>query len=369
MRSSWLIAAGLTVALAAWLSSPYVLPAKEVPEAENDPVVRSDADAAMKVQTRLSSAEEVRRELVLNGRSQASRRVTLRAEIDGRVINLPLEKGVSVGAGALIAELDQRDKQAWVDRASAMLEEQRIGYEAARKLGQKGFQAETKVAQARAQLEEARATLEQSRLQLDHCSIEASFAGVLEDRLVEIGDFVQKGDAVAEIVELDPLIVKADIPEMHYHHISGDTLAEVVITGFGTRTGKVRYVASEADENTRTFEIEIELDNPDFALPAGISAAVELAFNNEPAHRISPSLLTLDDAGRVGVKIVDALGIVAFKPAQIIKSDADHVWLAGLPDDIEIITIGQGFVRPGQKVDAVREEQADNGGDDLIAKK
>jgi multidrug efflux system membrane fusion protein len=66
------------------------------------------------------------------------------------------------------------------------------------------------------------------------------------------------------------------------------------------------------------------------------------------AHRVSPALLTLDDAGTVGIKLLDDSGRVTFIPATVARSSADGVWLSGLPDPAPVITVGQGFVRPGQ---------------------
>lgn len=369
MRSSWAIAIALTIALGAWLASPYYLPAREAVINEGELSEASPTyEVLMRVQTRVSHAEPVRRELVLNGRSEASRRVILRAEIDARVIDLPLDKGDMVGAGALIASLDKRDKVAWEIRAAAMLKEYEIAYEASRRLGQKGFQAETQVARSLAQLEEARATLAQSRINLDHTSINASFAGVVEDRMVEVGDFVKVGDPIAEVVELDPLIVAADVPEMEFHRFVGQTTAQVVMVGFGRHEGRVHFLASEADPQTRTFHIEIELPNLALKLPAGITTEVHLAFDAEEAHRIEPSQLTLDDAGRIGIKTVNAVGLVAFEPAEIVKSDVDALWLAGLPDEVEVITLGQGFVKAGEKVETVREDSDAPEDDALLAR-
>ena len=73
------------------------------------------------------------------------------------------------------------------------------------------------------------------------------------------------------------------------------------------------------------------------------------------AHRISPSLLTLDDAGNIGVKIINDDGEVEFVVADVALSSNEGVWVAGLPDLATIITVGQGFVVPGTMVNAVPE--------------
>ena len=77
------------------------------------------------------------------------------------------------------------------------------------------------------------------------------------------------------------------------------------------------------------------------------------------AHRVSPSLLTLDDAGNVGVKIINGGGEVEFIVADIAVSGSEGVWLAGLPETATIITVGQGYVSSGAVVDAVPESDTE----------
>jgi multidrug efflux system membrane fusion protein len=72
------------------------------------------------------------------------------------------------------------------------------------------------------------------------------------------------------------------------------------------------------------------------------------------AQRISPALLTLDSAGTLGVYIVDDMQIAAFIPVEIEQSETDGIWVSGLPETANVITVGQGYVNPGQKVEAIR---------------
>ena len=109
------------------------------------------------------------------------------------------------------------------------------------------------------------------------------------------------------------------------------------------------------DEATRTFGVELEIDNTDGALRVGGTAELRIPAEEVLAHRVSPSLLTLDDAGNVGVKIINDDGEVEFVVADIALSSSDGVWLAGLPRDATIITVGQGYVSNGAVVDAIPE--------------
>ena len=101
------------------------------------------------------------------------------------------------------------------------------------------------------------------------------------------------------------------------------------------------------------------MDNADGALRAGGTAELRIPAETVLAHRISPALLTLDDAGNVGVKIVDETGEVQFVVADIALTSNDGVWLAGLPEVATIITVGQGYVASGTTVAAVPESDAE----------
>ena len=123
--------------------------------------------------------------------------------------------------------------------------------------------------------------------------------------------------------------------------------------------GQIRYVAPVADTATRTFAVELEVDNADGALRAGGTAELLIPAETVSAHRVSPSLLTLDDAGNVGLKIINEKGEVEFVVADIALSSSDGVWLVGLPDTATIITVGQGFVNTGTIVDAIAESDVE----------
>ncbi|MDX1541801.1 MAG: hypothetical protein R3349_10410, partial [Geminicoccaceae bacterium] len=114
--------------------------------------------------------------------------------------------------------------------------------------------------------------------------------------------------------------------------------------------GRIRYIASQAEPTTRTFRIELEVPNPKGRLPAGVSAELSIATDEVPAHPVPASLLALDDDGRLGIKSVTGDDRVRFHEAEIVRADGDRLWLAGLPEELRLITVGQGFVRDGDPV-------------------
>ena len=177
--------------------------------------------------------------------------------------------------------------------------------------------------------------------------------------MVEVGDYLKAGDPVASFVDERKLIVSANISEFDAQHVAkGNTGTARLATGQIVK-GTIRYVAPVADEATRTFTVELEVDNAAGEYRGGVTAELMLSADTIFAHKISPSLLTLDDEGNVGIKIVNDEGEVEFFPADIAMSSSEGVWIAGLPHTASIITVGQGFVNPGAVVNSVSEVEID----------
>jgi multidrug efflux system membrane fusion protein len=103
--------------------------------------------------------------------------------------------------------------------------------------------------------------------------------------------------------------------------------------------------------STRTFAVELEVPNPDGTLPAGVTAEIQITGGTAMAHKISPSLLSLETDGTIGVKTLDDQDQVVFHPVEIARSQTDGIWVTGLPETARIITVGQGYVLAGQMVE------------------
>lgn len=352
MKKSYVIAGFLAVGLAGWLLSGQVggneTAGNQAVEAETSATAGEAPLMSVRVQDLV--AETIEREIVINGRTAAARSVELRAETNGRVIEIDALEGAFVDAGDVLVRLDPQDRALMKLGAEAVLRQRRIELDASKKLGEKGFQAETNVALAEANYAAAEAALKQAELALEHTVIEAPFAGVLDRRHVEIGDYLDIGDPVAMVMDQDPYLVVGDVGETEVGKLEAGMAGSVRLASGETAEGKLRYVASRADEATRTFEIELEVPNPDGRLASGISAEIRLAVERIPAHATSPSVLTLGDDGTLGVKTVNDQDDVVFMPVDIVKADDDQVWLTGLPEKVRLITVGQGFVRDGTKV-------------------
>lgn len=364
-KKSYLIAGVLAAGLAGWLVSGQVggNKADDAENREGEALRTMDEKPILAVRVQDLIAETIEREIVINGKTAPVRSVELRAETKGRVVELGNREGSFVDEGDVLVRLDPEDRNALRLQAEAVLRQRQIELAAAKKLGEKGFQAETSVALAKANFATAEAALKQAQTELDHTVIKAPFAGIFDRRHVEIGDYLDIGDPVAMVLDQDPYLVIGDVTETEIGKLEVGMQGSVRLATGDRAEGKLRYVASLADEQTRTFEIELEVANPAGRLAAGVSAEIRLSIERVPAHQVSPSVLALADDGTLGVKTVDEQGMVVFIPVTIAKADQNDVWLTGLPEEVRLIVVGQGFVSDGAKVRPVLVDNPENAGE------
>lgn len=353
---SWLVSAAIASAIGLWLLSGQFGDDESIAA---ETVTATAAPTLSSVRVRTQSAEEVQRTIVVNGKTAPARFVELAAETDGRVVKTGVERGSDASRGDLVVRLDERDRRARLKQAEAMLKQREVEYEAREKLKSSSYVSEAQLAEAFAALEAAKTEVMRAKLDLDYMTIAAPFDGALQARHVEQGDFVKSGDPVATFVDNRTIIVSANLSEFDAGHVRVGDKAEARLATGETVHGRIRYVAPVADESTRTYAVELEVDNGDGRLRAGGTAELMIPAESVLAHRISPALLTLDDAGNVGVKIVNDDGTVEFVVADIALTTSEGVWVAGLPPTATIITVGQGFVPGGAQVNAVPEREID----------
>ena len=358
IRPIWIVLV-IVVALAAWLASGMV-GGHDKPAAEAAP--KAEQAEPVSVAVRTSQAETVWREVELNGRTAPDRAVTLRAQTAGRIQSVQARRGARVKADEVIARIAIDDRSASRNEARAVVEQRRLQYEAVRKMSEKGYQTRTDLAQAKSDLEAAQAQLAEIQQDIDNTVIRAPFAGVLETRPVEVGDYVGVGDEIARVIQQDPFVVAGDLAEKDVAFVEPGQTGRARLIDGRTVDGTVRYVATEADEATRTYPVELEVDNPGGRLVAGASAKLTLPLEQVQAHEVAADLLTLDEAGDMGIKTIGDDGRVAFHRADIVKSSDERLWLGGLPQTLRLITTGQGFVRAGDPVRVVEDSDDAAGG-------
>jgi multidrug efflux system membrane fusion protein len=353
-RAKW-IAAALVVALVAWMASGLVLPSEE-PEARA-PV--TEAVRRVTVAVRTSDAAPVTRYFAAEGQAEPDRVSMVRSEASGEVVEVRAREGRPVAAGEVLAQIDRNELEADREQAREELARAEREFQNAEALLERGSATVDRLAEARTALAAARARIANAEQAIEDTLIRAPFAGTLEALTIEVGEFVAAGEEVGEVVDAVPLTVQIRVPQQSLSQLAVGQEATVSFITGQEREGEVAFVGTRADAETRTFRAEVVVPNEVDPVPAGVSAEVRIPVGESVAHLLSPAILSLGADGTLGVKTVGADATVAFHPVEIVRAQADGVWVAGLPETARIITVGQGFVSAGEAVEAVEEDALD----------
>lgn len=352
----------------------------------------------VKVVAMRSGAQTIDSAVVLRGQTEASRQVDVRAETTATVISEPLRRGAYVETGDVLCQLEPGTResaleetlarldearsrvpeaQARLTEAQARLEEARINDNAAEKLSEGGFASDTRVASTRASvraaeagvtsaesgletaqsgIRSAEAAVDAARREIERLTITAPFSGILETDSAELGSLMQPGSLCATILQLEPIKLVGFVPETDVDRVELGARAGARLATGQQVTGEVTFLSRSADPTTRTFRVDIDVPNPEGRIRDGQTAEILIAADGVAAHKLPQSALTLDDAGRLGVRVVGPGDVAGFVPVRMVRDTTQGVWVTGLGERADVIVVGQDFVTEGVPVEPTFRE-------------
>lgn len=342
-----------TTALAVFLSLPVVLAAQQAPPT-------------------LVSTEEVRlmdfhQQVVLVGRTEAWVESRIVSEVSGRVQSIEASEGAYVRAGSPLVRIDSdrthflfEAKKAETREAQLQAELANANLDRAKELHKQNLVRQTTLDSALAWVGIAaerhnRLVAEQAQLQLDldNSVISAPFSGYSGRKLVDIGEWVNPGMPVFEMVELSRVKVQVDLPERYFGRLSAGS--PVVVTGSGQTdihlTGSVTGIAPNASRETHTFPVLIEVPNSEGLLGGGMLVRVTLSLDQQ----FSSLAVSKDAIVRQGNQtMVYTVADGKAQPVPVITSSTDGVWIAvegqGLSAGMPVVTRGNERIFPGSPI-------------------
>ncbi|WP_028863839.1 efflux RND transporter periplasmic adaptor subunit [Psychromonas aquimarina] len=349
LRPYWL-AIIISLLLILWmLSSPEAEPLQAEQHSIKEQILP-------KVQTTRFTPEKMTKSLTLYGKSEANSRAVIRAEVAGKIVAITTKKGLRVKRGQALLNIEKNELPFRLEQAQALLDERSLNYKAVKSLNDKGLQGRARLAEMKSLLLAARTDVEQLQLKLARTKVTAPFSGILQEQFAEKGDYLQVGDSVFSLENIDPIVIRGDATEHYVSQLTlGQSISATLLSG-EVISGKITYIASMADSKSSTFRIEAEFANPELKIFSGISAKLSIPLYPVEAIYISPSALAMDGEGNLGVKLVEQ-GTVVFKAIKLVEADNNGAWLSGFAGEVDIITLGQGFVKPGDPVQAVAAEK------------
>ena len=201
-----------------------------------------------------------------------------------------------------------------------------------------------------AQIANVKSQLKNIELDINNTQINSPFSGIISDKMVEESEYITPGNVMFTIIDLNPIKIQGYLSEFDVNKVSLGTKAVIENTNAIKKNGVISFISPSAETSTRTFEITIEAENADLSFKSGITTKIAIAGSELKAHKIPPSILTLQDDGTVGVKAVNDENIVIFYPTTSVKDTIDGIWVSGLPDKVNLIVTGQEYVAVGESV-------------------
>ena len=355
----------------------------------------------LKVESQIVYSEEIFQTITLQGQTIHNRTIDIKSETTGNIINKNYKRGKIVTSDEILVEISMEDRQELLNSYIKELERNKkeifinekrrdnsifkikeqiklyeIEYQSAKQLIDKGLSSKSKLSLAsfnladatynlkdielnyqsqvtnlETQLANIKSKIKKIKIDIDNTIITSPFSGIINKSYVEIGDYVRPGDVLFSVVDLNPIKIQGYLSESDINNVKVGTNAIVSNSNSITKTGEITFISPTAETSTRTFEIIIEANNDDLLFKSGITSSITIKGGSIKAHKIPPSILTLQDDGTIGVKTINENNKVVFYPINKEIDTIDGMWVSGLPDKVRLIITGQEYITSGQIVD------------------
>ncbi|MFS2223715.1 efflux RND transporter periplasmic adaptor subunit [Pantoea sp. B65] len=310
------------------------------------------------VSTVRAERRNVAEELQAVGSLQAVREVLLAPDTAGRVTGINFHAGEFVKEGEVLVQLYDAPEQA--DRAAAMAKANlaQLQLQRTQKLVPTGAESREQLDQRKAEADQAIAAVRQLDARIQQKSIQASFSGQLGIRRINPGQYLNAGDAIATLTQLDPLYVNFTLPQQELSQITTGAPVQVSVDAMPGQffTAKVSAIEPRIDNETRNVTIQALLPNPNGLLKSGMYVTTRLAL---PAtHNTIVLPLTAIETSASGDSVIlvqnsdtQGIGKTVAVPVMTGRRLGENVMVTqGVqPGDI-VVTAGQNRLPPGATV-------------------
>ena len=412
MKKSIVLAVLILIFTIGWLASGQINNVKakddnnlitESQELTTNEVITDEKseDNIVKVETKIFISERIDQSIILQGQTIFNKKIDVKSEITGKITNINFNRGDKVEKNFQLLNISTENKKEKlasnnkdIDRLkkeliinkknrdnllsknAELIKLYEIEYLSAKQLIDKGLSSksklslasfnltnaksdqidinlkyETQLANLESQIASFKSQLKQINIEIEKTNILAPFSGIITNKNIEVSDFVTPGTILLTIVNLNPIKVQGYLSEFDVNKVKINTKAIIENSNGLKKNGRITFISPSAETSTRTFEIEIEADNSDLFFKSGITSSIIIDGAELLAHKIPPSILTLQDDGTIGVKALNDDNIVTFFPIQKVKDTINGMWVSGLPSKVNLIISGQEYVTLGQTID------------------
>jgi membrane fusion protein (multidrug efflux system) len=313
------------------------------------------ANMQVPVETAPVTVGPIQRRLTAVGSLRSNESVIIRPEIAGRIAAFKFDEGERVKQGQPLVILDDSVWRAQLEQAQAALELAHSNYDRAVDLLKRKAGTTKARDEALAELRVDEAALELAKARLDKTVIRAPFDGVVGLRKVSVGDFVDVGDDMVNLEQIDPLKADFRVAEVYVAAVKRGQHLELGADAFPGEhfSGEVYAIDPLIDESGRSILLRARLPNPDGRLRPGLFVRVSLVLNERnDAIQVPEQALVPQGQDQFVFKVAD--GKAAFTKVQVgIRRDGMAEITDGLAPGDVVVTAGQLKIRDGVPVKPV----------------
>jgi len=274
------------------------------------------------------------------------------SELGGLIISIPKDKGARVSRGETLVYLKNDIDRATLEQNEAQLELLKVNYEKQKELYEENATTEIQYLNAKWQLEAAEKGLDVLRTKMRTSSVRSPINGVIDDKFMNKGEMSAPGVPILGIVDISKVKVSAGIPEAYVTKIKQGQHVNVTVDAIpgAEFDGEISYISPVLDSGSRTFEVELTINNPDRTLKPGMNANIDITRDEIQDAVVIPQDMIVDYGDEQFVFVLE--GDVAKK--RDIKIDGRqenmvHV-TSGLNPGDKLITDGYQSVKDNEKV-------------------
>lgn len=282
--------------------------------------------------------------------------LTVLAEVGAKVIAIEIEEGQRVRKGDVIARLDKRDYQNALHSAQATYDAALATQKRTKELQKSQLSTRSSLDNAVANVETARAAVDNAKLNLDRCAIKAPVSGIINHKMIDVGQFLSRSDPVVELIQMDRVKVKVGIPESDVEAVRKLDNFEVVIDALGKKVfpGKKYFLSRRADPMARVYNLNIEVANPKGEILPDMFVRVEIVKQKVDDGLAVPLYAVVTRNGKHNVYVVNDEMAHTREVALGFQEGWRIEVKSGLSAGERVIVVGQRSVNDGQRVKVVR---------------
>ena len=290
--------------------------------------------------------------IYLPGTTEAWQDVQVAADTPGRIEWIGPREGERVNKGDLLIKIDVAALKAALDHAEAQLKLSEDLYQRRRRLFERKIIAKEELDQSSTQRTLAATDYEQIKVKYNHGFPRSPITGIINHLYVDVGEFIDTGKPIADIVNIDRIKINVRVPELDVRFVLKGQKTPVKIDAFPERelNGQVDFVAFKADPATKTFLVRTLIDNPFGDIRPGMIARVAFVRRVITDALMAP-LFALVDKGGERLLFIEKDGVAQSRTVSIGVIEGDRVQItSGLNAGDHLIVKGHTEVEDGMKV-------------------